>query len=435
LKHAIELDPDFALAYGILSTQYQMRGEDGLGNEYARKAYSLRGRVTERENFALTNFYYQFVTGEREKGLQNCKLWAETYPRDVVARTCLFFVRELLGRYEEALPEGVQCITVEPSAGFCYTDLILNYAALNRLGDAKAIYEQALSHKLEETDLHTERYAVAFLEDDSAEMARQITWASARPGSESGMLFAQAETEAFYGRFARAREFSSRSVEEYLRNDQKESAAREQIYLALWEAAVGNNERARQQTATALSYACFEFVQSMAALSQAWTGEFKQTEGTVNELETTYPSDTMLNGFWLPSIRAIIEINQGRPARAVEFLQPAGAYEKGEHIPLLPAYVRGQAYLALREGPEAAAEFQKFIDRRGLVQNSVLAALAHLGLGRAYALKAQSFHGADSEAARMKARSAYQEFLTLWKDADRDIPVLKEAKAEYERVR
>jgi eukaryotic-like serine/threonine-protein kinase len=409
-KHAIELDPNFALAYGTLSTQYQMLGEDGLGKEFAQKAYGLRGRVTERENFALTNFYYQFVTGEREKGIQNCKLWAEIYPRDVIAHTCLFFVQELLGRYEEAPAEGVKCVEVEPTAGFCYADLIYNYAALNRLADAKSIYQQALSHKLDNFDLHLNRYEVAFLEGDTAEMARQITWASGKEESEYAMLFAQAGTGTFSGRFATARDLTDRAADWSITNDQKESAARGRIYFALEEAAVGNNERARQQTAAALGYASFEFLQSMAALTQAWIGDSKQAEGIVNELANTYPSDTMLHGFWLPSIRATIEINRNRPAKAIEFLQPAAAYELGEHVPLFPAYARGQAYLALRLGPEAATEFQKLIDRRNLVGNSVFGALAHLGVGRAYALEAQASHGAEGAAARAKARAAYGGF-------------------------
>ncbi|MGA8489587.1 MAG: winged helix-turn-helix domain-containing protein [Terriglobales bacterium] len=434
LKHAIELDPNFALAYGILSTLYQVLGEDGLGRENALKAYSLRGRVTERENFALTTFYYQFVTGQREEALQNCKLWEETYLQDVTPHICLFFTREMLGRYDEALPEGVQCVAIEPGSGFCYPDLMLDYAVLHRLEDAKATYQQALSHRLDYFDLHTERYNVAFLEGDRAEMGRQAAWASGKTEGEDGMLFAQSATEAFYGRFAKARDLSDRAAESSLRNDQKESAARWQVISALQEAAVGNNERARQQTADGLGYASFEFVQSMAALTQAWIGNSNQAEKIADELASTYPSDTMLHGFWFPAIRATMEINQNRPAKAVELLQPAVSYEMGEHVPLLPAYVRGQAFLALRQGPQAAAEFQKLIDRRTLVGNSVFGALAHLGLGRAYALEAQSSHGADSEAARAKARAAYEDFLALWKNADRDVPILKEAKAEYAKI-
>jgi len=434
LNHAIELDPNFALAYGTLSQSYQLLGEDGLGREYAQKAYSLRSRVTERENFALTTFYYQFVTGEREKALQNCKLWEETYPRDVTPHICLFFTREMLGRYGEALPEGIQCVAVEPGSGFCYTDLMLNYAVLNRLEDAKATYQQAISHKVADTGLHSERYGLAFLEGDTAEMARQVDWTSGKQEGNDEILFARSETEAFYGRFARARELANRATDSAIRSDQKESAARWQIHSALREAAAGNSSAARRQTATAVGYASFEFLQSMAALTQAWIGDSKQAEEIADQLARTYPSDTMLHAFWLPSIRATIEINRNHPAKAIELLQPAAAYEMGEHLPLLPAYIRGRAYLAMRQGPEATAEFQKLIDHRNLVGNSVFGALARLGLCRAFALEAQSSHGADSEAARAKARAAYEDFLALWKDADYDVPTWKQAKAEYAKL-
>ncbi len=434
LNHAIALDPNFALAYGTLSQSYQFLGEDGLGRENAQKAYGLRSRVTERENFALTTFYYQFVTGEREKALRNCKLWEETYPRDVTPHICLFFTREMLGRYDEALPEGIQCVAVETGSGFCYTDLMLNYAVVNRLEDAKATYQQAISHKLDDAGLHSERYGLAFLEGDTAEMARQVDWTSGKQEGRDEILFAQSETEAFYGRFAKARDLANRAAESAIRSDQKESAARRQIHSALREAAAGNSQPARQQTATAVGYASFEFLQSMAALTQAWIGDSKQAEEIVDQLALTYPSDTMLHAFWLPSIRATIEISRNHPAKAIEFLQPAAAYEMGEHVPLLPAYIRGRAYLAMRQGPEAAAEFQKFIDHRNLVGNSVFGAFARLGLCRAYALEAQSSHGADSEAARAKARAAYEDFLALWKDADHDIAILKQAKAEYAKL-
>jgi eukaryotic-like serine/threonine-protein kinase len=434
LQHAIALDPNFALAYGTLSQSYQLLGEDGLGREYAQKAYGLRNRVTERENFALTTFYYQFVTGEREKALQNCKLWEGTYPRDVTPHICLFFTREMLGQYKDSLPEGVQCVAVEPSSGICYSDLMLNYAVLNRLDEANATYQQARSRKVDDSALHSQRYRLAFLEGNTQEMARQVDWASGKPEGEDEMLFAQSETEAFHGRFASARDLIKHAVESSIRNDQKESAARWQIHSALREAVVGNKEPARQQTAAALGDASFEFVQSMAALARAWTGDSKAAEGMANQLAETFPSDTMLHSFWLPSIRATLEINQDRPAKAIDLLQPAAAYEMGEHVPLLPAYVRGQAYLALRQGPEAAAEFQKLIDNRNLLGNSVFAALAHLGLGRAYALQAESVQGAESAAANAKAHAAYEDFLAMWEDADRDIPVLREAKAEYARL-
>jgi DNA-binding winged helix-turn-helix (wHTH) protein/tetratricopeptide (TPR) repeat protein len=435
LKHAIELDANFASAYGVLGTSYLMLGEDGLGSEVAKKAYDLRGRVTERENFAITSYYYNFVLGDRTKALQNCRLWADSYPRDLAAHICLFFDTEMIGRYEAALPEGLRCIEVDPEAGACYADLISTYAALNRLEDAKAIYAKAISHKLDNPDLHTDRYGVAFLEGDEGEMARQIAWATGKPGSEYQLLVAQSDTEAFHGRLAKARELSHRAVESALRSDQKESAARVLVRSALREAMVGNSLLARQQVKTGLGIASFEYLQGVAAVTEALAGDSGLAEKIGNTLDRANPSDTMLHAFWLPSIQASTEINHDRPARAIDVLQRAASCEMGEHIPLLPAFLRGQAYLATRQGLKAAVEFQKVIDHRGLIQNSTLGALAYLGLGRAYALQLQSSRGDDPEVARAKARVAYQAFLTLWKDADQDIPILKQAKQEYEKLK
>ena len=434
LRRAIELDPNFALAYGMVSVQYQLLGEDGLGKEYAEKAYSLRSRVTERENFALTNFYYQFVEGDREDGLRNCELWAQTYPRDVVAHTCLFFVRELLGRYHEALPEGLQCVAVEPSAGFCYADLILNYAALNRMEDAKAIYQKAIEHGVYSSNVHSSRYELAFLQGDTAEMERQVTWASTEPENEEELLFAESRSEGFYGRLVKGRELVTRAAESSSRHDQKERAARWRIHLALEESLVGDVDQARQEARAALQLGSFEFVQSMAALTEAWNGDSPAAEKMTHDLAGQYGHDTLLQFFWIPTIQAAIEIRRHRAGKAIELLRPAEPFELGEHVPMIPAFVRAQAYLELGQGSEAASEFRKIIDNRNLVGNSVIVPLSTLGLARAWLLQAKSLQGTDGDAALIKARAAYAEYFNLWKDADPDIPILKEARAEYAKL-
>jgi hypothetical protein len=234
---------------------------------------------------------------------------------------------------------------------------------------------------------------------------------------------------AFYGRFAKARELSEPGVESATRGDQKERAARLQIQAALREALVGNTTLAHQQAAAALGAASFEYLRSVAAITLALAGDANQAEKIGSALDKAYPADTMLHGFWLPPTYAAIEIHGNRAAKAIASLQPAVAYEMGEHIPLLPAYLRGQAYLATRQG-EQAAEFQKILDHRGLMQNSLLGALSRPGLGRAYALELRS-GAANHRVLRTKALSAYQNFLDLWKDADSDLPILKQAKAEY----
>jgi eukaryotic-like serine/threonine-protein kinase len=432
LKRAIELDPDFALAYGVLSTSYQLLGEDGLGREYAQQAYALRIRTTEREQFALSAYYYAFVTGDRKSALQNCKLWRAAYSQDMVPRMCLFFNTEMIGQYEQAIPFGVDCVAVDRSAGTCYSDLVYAYTAVNKLDDAKAIYEQALASKITYPDLHQYRYIIAFLEGDDAEMARQLAWAASDPENETALLPAESDTEAFFGRFKKSREVASKAIESALRDGQKERAGRLQVEAALREAVVGNAALAAKQSAQAQAYASFEYVNSVAALTEAWAGKSEKAEQIAGVLDKTYPSDTMLHSFWLPTVIAMADLSRHRPEAAIAALAPASSYEMGEHMPLLPAYVRGQAYLSAGDGAKAAAEFQKLIDHRGLIQNSVLGALARLGFARAYALQSRSAQPASNQdAARAKARSAYSDFLKLWQNADAEIPVLRQAKLEY----
>ena len=435
LKRAIELDPDFALAYGVLSTSYQLLGEDGLGREYAQQAYALRSRTTEREQFALSAYYYAFVTGDRKSALQNCKLWRAAYSQDMVPRMCLFFNTEMIGQYEQAIPFGVDCVAVDRGAGTCYSDLVSAYTAVNKLDDAKAIYEQALASKITYPDLHQYRYIVAFLEGDDAEMARQLAWAASDPENEKALLPAESNTEAFFGRFKKSREVARKAIESALRDGQKEAAGRLQVEAALREAVVGNAALAAKQSAQAQAYASFEYVNSVAALTDAWAGKSEKAEQIAGVLGKTYPSDTMLHSFWLPTVIAMADLSRHRPEAAIAALAPASPYEMGEHMPLLPAYVRGQAYLSAGDGAKAAAEFQKLIDHRGLIQNSVLGALARLGFARAYALQSRSGQPAsEQDAARAKARSAYSDFLKLWQNADAEIPVLRQAKLEYLRL-
>jgi serine/threonine protein kinase len=432
LRRAVELDPNFALAYGVLSTSYQLLGDDGLGREYAQQAYALRSRTTEREQFALSAYYYAFVTGDRKSALQNCRLWEAAYSQDMVPRMCLFFNTEMIGQYEQAIPFGVDCVAVDRGAGACYSDLVYAYSVVNKFDDAKAIYEEALASKISYPDLHRNRYTIAFLEGDNAEIARQLAWAASDPENEKALLPAESDTEAFFGRFKKSRELTSKAIESALRDGQKETAARLQVDAALREAMIGNAALATKQSAQAQAFASFEYVNSVAALTEAWAGNSEKAEQIAGVLGKTYPSDTMLHSFWLPSVIATADLSRHRPEAAIAVLEPASSYEMGEHMPLLPAYVRGQAYLSAGEGAKAAAEFQKLIDHRGLIQNSVIGALARLGCARAYALQSRSAQPAsDQDAARAKARSAYSDFLKLWQNADPEIPVLRQAKLEY----
>ena len=430
-KQAIELDPNFAMAYSQLGISYINLGETGLGIENVQKAYELRERVSEREKFQTSSSYYGFVTGELEKVIQTDELWAQDYPRDYVPPNELGAAYLYLGQYEKAVAKTLESLRLNQDSGITYGNLIQYYAYLNHVDEAKATFQQAMAHKFEDPFLNEMQYGVAFLQGDTAEMQRQVTLTAGKPGAEDVLLSYQSDTEAFSGHLGKARDFSRRAVESAKHADEKETAALWQMNAALREAEVGNIAQARTETAAALALASTREVRILANLVLARSGDSLRAKTMADELEKQNPVNTVIVGYWLPTTRAAIEMNRNNPAKAIELLQAATSYELGDPLPevefggfLYPPYMRGQAYLLLHQGSEAAAEFQKFLDHRGLVANCPLAALAHLQLGRAYAMQGDT----------PKARAAYQDFLTLWKDADPDIPILKQAKTEYARL-
>jgi eukaryotic-like serine/threonine-protein kinase len=430
-KRAIELDPNFAMAYASLANDYADLGETGLASENARKAYQLRDQVTESERFYISAFYYTFVTGELEKANQTYEQWSQAYPRAFAPLGNLGANYAYLGQYEKAVMKSLEDLRLKPDNVVMYANLMLYYAYLNRLDEANAAFEQAMAHKVESPFLHTSLYGVAFLRGDATEMQRQADWGTGKPGVEDVLLSSQSDTEAFSGHLRKARDFSRRAVESARHADEKETAAGWEMNAALREAEFGNAAQSHNQATSALTLASTRDVQILRALALARAGDTSRAQEMVDELEKQNPLNTVIIGYWLPTIRAAIELDRNNPAKAVEHLQPATTYELGDPMPklefggfLYPAYVRGQAYLLLHKGNEAAAEFKKFLDHRGLVANCPLGALAHLGLARAYALQGDT----------AKAKAAYQDFLTLWKDADPDIPVLVAAKKEYAKL-
>jgi len=308
-----------------------------------------------------------------------------------------------------------------------------DYAALNRLDEAKSIYEQAVARKLESPYLHENRYAVAFLESDTAEMKRQVAWGMGKPAAEDVLLSTDSDTQAYAGHLAKARELSRKAAEAAQRDQENETAALWLLNAAFREAEMGNSGEARTQTAAALSLASTRDLQILAGLILAGAGDSTRAEKLASDLRERSPLNTFLNRYWLPMIRAAVELNRGHPEQAIEHLQATSDYDlaspppnPGSGAPLYPVYLRGLAYLQAGDARRSASEFQKLIDRRSIVQNAILGALAYLQLGRAQA------KAVPGDLAR--ARQAYQDFLALWKDADRDIPVLKQAKAEYARL-
>ena len=428
-KRAVELDPKFAMAYRALARVYSNLNEGGRGGEYARKAYDLREKVSERERFSIEGFYYLLATGELEKAAQTFELWKQTYPRDEVPYIDLAFIYGNLGNYEKSLEEAREAMRVESNDVANYINLGNAYANLNRLDEAERVYKQAEEHKLEGESLLQYRYQLAFLKGDAAKMAQMALAAMGKPGTEDLLLASQADTEGWYGKLKNAHELTRRAMDSAEHNDAKEAAATYQAAAALREVESGSREQARAEANAALKLAPNRDVRAVAALALARAVDMAEAEKLAVELDKTYPLDTLVQRYWVPSVRAAVALERKDPNRAIELLKDASAIELGQAtsalaIFLCPAYIRGQAYLMLHEGSAAAAEFQKFIDHRGVVVNSPWGALARLGLARAYAAQGDT----------AKARAAYQDFLTLWKDADPNLPILLAAKSEYAKL-
>ena len=427
-KRAVELDPNFAMAYRSVSITYGNLNQVGRAAENARKAYELREKVSERERFSIEANYYLAATGELEKAAQSYELLQQTYPRYYLPPLNLSYVYGILGNSARALEEAREAARLEPGNEVAYLDLGQAYANVNRLDEAEGVYRQADERKMQGDVLLTFRYALAFLKGDTAKMTRWAAAAMGKPGTEDAMLASQADTEGWFGKLKNARESTRRAMDSAMRNDAKETAADYQVEAALREVESGNRERASADGDAAVNLAPNRDVRSMAALAFARAGRTDAAEKLAAELEKTFPLDSLVQRYWLPSIRAAIALERNDPNQAVERLQVARTIELGQptqvNVFLCPVYLRGEAYLMRHDSTAAAAEFQKFVEHRGLVVNFPWGALARLGLARAYAGQGNT----------VKARAAYQEFLTLWKDADSDVPILKDAKVEYARL-
>jgi len=429
LRRAIELDPNFAMAYARLGISYNNLSQPSLAAENLKKAYERRDRVSEREKFHITADYYRVATGELEKEAQTYILWMQSYPRDPIPLTNLGASSVNLGQWEKGVRETQDALRLDPNDVIAYSNLTQAFLGLNRLDDAKATIQEALARKLDSGFLRLMLYDLDFLQADSAQMAQQLAWGSGKPGDEDILLSAQSDTEACYGRLTKARDFSRRAMDSAVRADSRETAALWQVNAALREAEFGDATPAKQGVTAALTLAPGRDVKMLAALALARVGDTSRAKAIVAELEKSNPLNTVLKLYWLPVLKAAIELNEGNSAQALVLLEAAAPYELGGPPPfqlgtIYPAYLRGQAYLAAHSGTTAAAEFQKLLDHRGVVVNFVTGALARFQLARAYAMAGDT----------AKAKSAYQDFFSQWKDADPDIPILKEAKSEYAKL-
>jgi serine/threonine protein kinase/tetratricopeptide (TPR) repeat protein len=428
LKRALELDPNFAIAYAGLAIEYGNLGQASLAADYGKKAYDLRDRVSERERYRISALYFQSVTGEVEKATEAYELWAKSYPRDMVPRGNLGVLYFYLGQYDKALAEIEAKQRLEPTVNG-YGNLASGYINVNRLKDARQTIQEAQQKNFDGVGIRGDLYSLAFLSGDAAEMERQVAWAAGRPGEEDLMLSIHADTQAYYGRLGKARDLARRATDSAVRSDAKETGAQWLVLQGLREVEVGNLDAARQAVARALALAPGRNIKVLSALALARSGETAKSKTILEALQTSEPTNTYLKVYWFPVIEASIAMAQQAPDRAIVALEPCLPYELGAPPPgnygtIYPAYIRGLAYMAQKNGLAAVAEFQKFLDHPGVVQNFLLGSLAHLQLGRAYAVSGDA----------AKAKAAYQDFLTLWKDADPEIPILKEAKAEYTKL-
>jgi serine/threonine protein kinase/tetratricopeptide (TPR) repeat protein len=447
-KRAIELDSNFAMAYAHLGTSYSNLSETTLGSENTRKSYELRQRVSELERLYIDSHYYQFVTGEAEKSAQVYQIWQQTYPRDMVPYVNLGVAFNYMGQYEKSLEESREALRLEPNSVNANGNTAGDYIALERPDEAKAIIEQAQARHIEGGYAFLSvLYAAAFLRGDTKAMEQAVAAAEGKPETEAIMLSLQARTEAYYGHLTKSQAITRKAIDMARRNGDAETAATFLAQAALGDARFGYAEQPKKEAAEALTIFPGPIVKAVAALALAMAGDAPRAQTLADELKKQHPVDTLLNNYWLPMIGAAVELRQNRASKAIELLQVTAPYELGSPPPgtevLNPVYLRGEAYLAERQGDAAAREFQRILDHRGIVLNSPLGALAKLGLGRAYALQAGAREGSPSAPAGRpqgaplqpealaKARTAYQDFLALWNNADPDIPILKQAKAEY----
>ncbi len=423
MKRAVELDPKFASAYSDLGTVYENLQQRGLAAENFAKAYELRERVSERERFHILGHYYGSVTGELEKAIPIYEQWEREYATDATPRTNLGNIFTYLGQNENSLAEHQDALRVESNGVLIYENLALSYGSLNRYDEALSTVNQAFTRHLDDMGLHAMIQQIAFLRGDVPTMQKELAWGMGKPGVEDFFMAAQADIEAAQGHIRKAREFSRRATHSAAQSGSKETAAFWEALGALHENDVDNPKEAATQADSALALARNRDTRILAALAFARAGKGDRARTIADQLDHEFPLDTLLQSYWLPTIRAAIHLSRRDASGALQALQPALPYEFGSPQPiatLYPVYLRGQALLLSHQGTAAVVEFEKILAHRPLATFAV-GSLANLELGRAYAMSGET----------AKAARAYQDFFSLWTDADPDTPILREAKVEF----
>ena len=429
-EQAIKLDPSFAMGYALLGTSYSNLEERSRGAEMLKKAYELRERVSEYEKFYIEAYYYDIFLGDLTKAMQEYELWARVYPRDDRPVGNLGLIYGYIGQHEKAVVQAREALRLQSESGLRHANLVQGYVHVGRLGEARSTIDEARKKNVDSPYLDLYSYQLAFVQKDITKMAEEVGRAAGRPGVEDMLLAAEADTAAYAGHLLAARDFSRRAIASANRTAEKETAASYEASAALREALFGNPDEAWQHAKAALAISKGRDVLYASALAVAFAGMEQRAQQLSEQLSIDFPDDTLVRSLYLPTIRGQIAFSRRNSSNAIEILKIASQYELGipgdaEFSPsLYPVYVRGNAYLAAGQGGEAAAEFEKILEWPGVVLNEPISALAPLGLARAYVLQGDT----------AKARSAYQDFLMLWKNADPDVPVLNLARAEYAKL-
>jgi Flp pilus assembly protein TadD len=453
-KRAIELDPNFAMAYARLGNEYFTFNQPKLGSAAIGRAYELREHVSEWEKFYIESHYYLEVTGEAEKAAETYRLWEKIYPHNIVPHINLMTTYSNLGHYEKSVSEGETALQLSPNNTFVYINLSFNYMYLNRFNQAADLLNKANERHLDDPFFLIPRYQLAFLQNNHNEMQKQLTLAAGKQGLESWLLAFEADTQAYYGRLANARALTRRAVELAGHDGDKETASSYAMIGALREAEFGNPAMAKKEAIAVLKHGGGQQVFVLGALTLARAGDGQRALALTQQLKQEYPKDTLLNEYWLPTIQAAVQLQRNNSSQAIETLETTRRYELAApqlptYVLLYPIYLRGLAYLAAGSPELAEAEFQKILDHPGLINNYLLGTLAYLGVGRANAMKAglPVVHGirmtnvahnrgwADEHPDTLaKGRAAYQHFFTQWSDADSGIRLFGEARKEYNEL-
>ena len=429
LERAVSLDPNFAMAYLRLAECYQPMSENDLSAANSAKAYALRERVSESEKMAISSFYELVVTGNLEAARSSYQAWAQAFPRDEEPYVNLWFAYASMGDYSKANAAAQQALALNPVSGNNTVNASFSYQWIDQLDQAKTTILEARARNVDSPWLPLVLYMVNFLQHEPAEMQQQVAAATGKPGIDDQILFLESETAAYYGEFAKSRELAGRASDSALRTSEKEVAAEYRAHSAVRDVLAGDVAAAKQDAQAALALTAGRQTEGYSAIALGLAGDSAQANRLAADLGKRFSEDTVVKFNFVPMIRAATALHGGSSKQAIDALSAAAPYELGQTnssftFSLYPVYLRGEAYLAAKQGGSAAGEFQKILDHTGIVGNEPIGALAHLGLARAYALSGDN----------AKAKTAYGKFFALWEKADADVPVLVQAKGEFAKL-